>query len=162
MPARIFGRRSPAAASRLDEFLDAQIGAIADHERQAGEFLIVENVDRRAVGGDDGNDAVLLPQAKRLALDDFDDQPSRIEFSHGGIFHQRHGEKLAPDVVHVEEGQRLAGVDPGRVENLLVVKLDLSGHGDGIDAETQVAGDQVARRPLSRTKASYSPPSLAP
>ncbi len=57
------------------------IGAIADHERQAGEFLVVQNVDRRAVGGDDVNDAVLLPQAIGLAFDDLDHQPSGIEFS---------------------------------------------------------------------------------
>ena len=63
MPARILPRRSPDASSRPTIFVDAQIGALADHEGQRFELGVAQGVDRRAVGGDDRNGAVLLPQA---------------------------------------------------------------------------------------------------
>ena len=122
-----------------------RLAPLPHHEGQAGEFFVMENVDRGAVGGDDGHHAVPLPQAIGLAFDDFDDQASGEELAHGDIFHQRHGEKLAPDVIHVEEGQRLAGVHPGDVEDLLVAQFDLSRDGHGVEAKAQRPGDQIAR-----------------
>ncbi len=52
---------------------------------------------------------------------------------------------MRPDVIHVEEGQRLAGVHPGYVEDLLVAQFDLSRDGHGVEAKAQRPGDQIAR-----------------
>ena len=54
-------------SSKIDEFGDMFIGAVANDKRQIIEPQIMHLVDRRAVGGDDLDRAVLLPQRIGLA-----------------------------------------------------------------------------------------------
>ena len=60
-------------------FANPLIGAVADDERKIGEAPVAHRVERRAVGGDDMQFAILLPQGGGLALLDLDQQPVGIE-----------------------------------------------------------------------------------
>ena len=62
--------------------LVAGVGALAHHEGQVEIALVLHQVDDRAVGRDDEQFAVVLPERMRLALGERDDEFVRIELAH--------------------------------------------------------------------------------
>ena len=94
------------------EFPHARIRALSDDERQVGVAAVAQFVDRRAVGGDDVNFAVLLPHAVRRALDNLDHNLVRVELAHARLLDERFGFEARSGGGHVKNGSELFGLMP--------------------------------------------------
>ena len=68
VPARIAALERAGGVEQREVVLGAGVGVLADHERQVDEALVLHQVDDGAVGGDDEELAVVLPERVRLAL----------------------------------------------------------------------------------------------
>ena len=128
------------------------VGAFADHEGKAGPALVAHVVDRGAVGGDDRDLAVLLPQRIRRALDEVDHEMVGIELAHARRLDQRLGLEPRARRRGVEKQQRALRIDPGLGENLRLAEIGLAGDGHDRDVEAERAGDIVAQAALAGDK----------
>ena len=68
--ARSTGADVRVAIEKGEEILGLPLGAAADHQRQAEIAVLDERFEHRAVGGDDVDVAVLLPEREGLTLGD--------------------------------------------------------------------------------------------
>ncbi len=98
----------------VEEILGLALGALTDHQRQFDVSALDKRLKHGAVGGDDFDASVLLPQRKRLTLGDRDLQAVRIKLEHGrvgdpGIRHQACARRIG-----IEEQQRSAAGHAGR------------------------------------------------
>ena len=96
-----------------EEIVGLPLGAASDHERQAEIAVVDEGFEDGAVGGDDADAAVLLPQREGLPLGDRDLQPVGIKLEHGRVGDPRIGKEPRAGRVGVEEQQRGAAGHAG-------------------------------------------------
>ena len=107
---RGFAAQVAGGGEQAHKFGDAQIGALADHERQDGEFVVVggrRSARRRRRRSTPRRPAATGHKGWRSTMS-ITRRPGK-SLRTVDVFDQRHGEKLAPDLVRVEEGQRLRG-----------------------------------------------------
>ena len=89
------------------------LGALADHQRQRGKALRHVRLEHGAVGGDQRDAAVLLPEREGLALLDVDVQAAGIKLEHGRVGDPRIGHQPRARLRGVEKQQRGAAGDAG-------------------------------------------------
>jgi hypothetical protein len=65
--------------------------------------LVVQFLNRRPIGGDHQQLAVLLPDGEGLPLGDLDEQPIRIELADADLLDQRNLAQAVPHLGEVEE-----------------------------------------------------------
>src|SRR5215216_4660493 len=120
-----------------------EVRLLADDERQIGEARLVEGVDDGAVGRDDEELAVLLPQRVGVALDEGDDELVGVELAHGGALDE--GQRLEPlaGLAHAQERQRHARRDAGGVQDLDLGQGRDADDRDLLDAEAERAGEDM-------------------
>ena len=132
------------ALEQREEILRLMLGAVADHQRQRGETLRHEGFQHGAVGGDQINAAVLLPEREGLALLDLDAQPVGIKLEHGGVRDPRIGHQADARLSGVEEQQRRAAGDAGKTEDVVAADFMFAGERDFGNAEADAVGRGVA------------------
>ena len=120
-------------------------GAVADHQRQAEIAVLDERFEHRAVGGDDADAAVLLPEREGLPLGDRDLQAVGIKLQHRRIGDPRIGHQPRARRVGVEEQQRGAAGDAGGGENFFAADFLLAGQRNRGDAQADRIRNRIAR-----------------
>ena len=138
-PASTRGFSSARALSKSDELTDTLIGAFADDEGQIDVAAVVHLVDRRAVGGDGADLAVLLPDAVGRALDDVDDDLVWIKLAHARLLDERIGLEPRPGGGDVEEQKRAFRADAGERQDPRFAEMGCARHGHHFDAEADLA-----------------------
>ena len=118
-----------------DELAHPPVRALADDEGQAGVSAVADLVDRRAVGCDRVDVAVLLPDGVGRPLDDVDHDLVRVEFAHARLFDQRIGLEPRPRLGDVEERKRFAEVDASDRQDPALAHVGRAGDRDNFDAE---------------------------
>ena len=108
-----------------------------------------ERLEHRAVGGDDADAAVLLPERKSLPLGDRDLQAVGIELEHRRIGDPRIGHQARARRVGVEEQQRRAAGDAGGGEDFLAA--------DFLRAGSEIAAMRKPTEFAAASRASLSP-----
>ncbi len=132
------------ALEQIEKFLRRMLGAVADHQRQRREALRHVGFQHGAVGGDQRDAAVLLPQREGLALLDLDAQPAGIKLEHRGLRDPRIGQQPDARLPGIEEQQRGASGDAGEAQDVLAADFMLAGERDLGNAEADAVGGAVA------------------
>ena len=127
-----------------EEILGRAFRAFADHERQPDIAAFDERFEHRAVGGDDADAAVLLPDGKSLPFGHRDLQAIGIKFQHRRIANPRIGHQPLARGVGVEEQQRSAAGDAGGGEDFLAADFLRAGQRNRGDPEADRIRHRVA------------------
>ena len=109
-------------------------------------------VDRGAVGGDRPHFAVLLPEPGGLTLDQFDHDLAGVKLANARLLDQRHGFQTRPRRFDIKERQGILRADARYGKDLRFRQARLSGQGDDIDAEPEVAREKIADASLRGDK----------
>ncbi len=122
----------------------AALGALADHERQGEEAARHIGFEHRAIIRDHRQLAVLLPQRKRLALDDVDLKLVREELLHRCVGNPGIGLEAISHGDRIEEQERRATRNAADRQHFVLCQLLAAVDGNGSDAEADGIGDRVA------------------
>ena len=120
------------------------LSAPSDNKRQAKIAILHKRFEDGAVGGDDANAAVFLPERKGLSLGDGDLQAVWVELEHGRIGDPGIRHQPGPRSVGVEEKQRRMPGHAGDGEYLFAADFLRSGERNGRNPKTNRIGALVA------------------
>ena len=128
-----------------EERLGGLAGALADHQRQRKELVRRQRLEHGAVGGDQRDAPLVLPERERLAFLDLDAQSARVKLEHGGVRDPRIGQQPRARVAGIEEQQRAVAGDAGEREDFLAADAAFAAERDLADAEAGGARRLIAK-----------------
>ena len=127
-----------------EEILGLQLGAAPDDQRQTAIAVFDKRLEYGAVGGNDADAAVLLPQRESLPLGDGDLQPIGIELEDGRIGDPRIRHQAGPRGVGIEKKKRGPAGHAGGGENVFAADFLRSGQRNRRDTKAERVGGFVA------------------